>query len=170
MTATVRLQTEARHDALTGVLNRQGLDEHLAGALAEDPDTTLVVFIDLDGFKWVNDVHGHDAGDVVLTEIARRLAGGLRPGDAIGRYGGDEFVAVFRGVPAGGDAGIVARIDATIAGPVTFEGGEWLAAASIGAARLQPGEDLATVLRRADQAMFEAKRERKQALGHHPRR
>jgi diguanylate cyclase (GGDEF)-like protein/PAS domain S-box-containing protein len=165
VTATVRLETEIRQDALTGVLNRFGLDEHLAVVLAAEADRALVVFLDLDGFKPVNDVHGHDAGDQLLVEVARRLNAAVRPGDVVGRYGGDEFVVVCRQVPLGDDAGIVERLVAALGGSIAFEGGEWVASASIGAARPIPGEDLTAVLRRADHAMFEAKRARRRKLG-----
>jgi diguanylate cyclase (GGDEF)-like protein len=165
VTATVRLQTKVRYDALTGVLNRHGLDEHLAAVLAEGSDTTLVVFIDLDGFKPVNDVHGHDAGDQVLREVAERVSSAVRPGDAVGRYGGDEFVVVCRSVPVGDDGRIVARIEEAIGVSVAFEGGAWNAAASIGTARPAPQEHLGSVLRRADQAMFDVKRARRKARG-----
>jgi diguanylate cyclase (GGDEF)-like protein/PAS domain S-box-containing protein len=170
VTATVRLHAEIRHDTLTGVLNRHGLDERLEQMLAEDPDTTLVAFIDLDGFKPVNDQYGHDAGDVVLIEVARRLGEILRPGDAVGRYGGDEFVVVCRGIPRGEDAKIARRIDEAISGTVSVPGGEWQASASVGTTRLSSSGDLAAVMRAADQAMFEAKRERKKALGIESRR
>lgn len=72
-------------------------DRHLVEAeLAEDRDRMVAVFIDLDGFKSVNDSFGHESGDVVLREIATRVAASIRPGDAVGRYGGDEFVVVCR--------------------------------------------------------------------------
>jgi diguanylate cyclase (GGDEF)-like protein len=93
------------------------------------------------------------------------LSAAVRPGDAVGRYGGDEFVVVCRGVPLGDDAHLVARLEAAIGAAVAFDGGEWMAAASIGAARPVPGEDLSSVLRRADQAMFAAKRVRRLDAG-----
>jgi len=160
VTATVRWRAEARRDALTGVLNRHGLDE--LAAEAADP-STLLVFIDLDRFKPVNDEFGHDVGDLVLTEVARRLSASVRPGDAVGRFGGDEFVVVCRDVAPGGEEGIVRRVEEALAGPVAFEGGRWDAAASIGVARFGPGDDLRRVLRRADHAMLEVKRERRRA-------
>lgn len=163
VTATVRLETEARRDALTGVLNRHGLDEAL-GALANERNT-LVVFLDLDGFKPVNDEFGHDTGDVVLTAVARRLSDGVRPGDIVARYGGDEFVVVCRDVEPGEEVDLVGRIEAAVSGPVVFATGQWDAAASIGAARLEPGDDAKAVLRRADRAMLEVKRDRHEAAG-----
>lgn len=168
VTATVRLQTEVRHDALTGVLNRHGLDEALA-ALSADPNT-LVAFLDLDGFKPVNDEFGHESGDVVLAAVARRLSEGVRPGDIVGRYGGDEFVVVCRDVDPGEDAGIVRRIEECLAGPVVFDLGRWDASASIGTARFCPGDDAKAVVRRADHAMLEIKREHHEALGIEARR
>jgi diguanylate cyclase (GGDEF)-like protein/PAS domain S-box-containing protein len=164
VTAAVRLQRQVRHDALTGLLNRQGLAERLDAALAEDPGGTVVVFLDLDGFKMVNDVHGHDAGDQVLAEIGRRLTAALRPGDAVGRYGGDEFVVVCRDAP-GREQVLADRLEEALAGPVTFPGGQWEPAASVGAARPTAGEDLAAVLHRADLAMFAVKRRRKEERG-----
>jgi diguanylate cyclase (GGDEF)-like protein/PAS domain S-box-containing protein len=165
VTATVRLHREVRHDALTGLLNRQGLAEELGRAIVDHRAGSLVVFLDLDGFKMVNDVHGHDAGDLVLVEIGRRLTAALRPGDSVGRYGGDELVVVCREVGDADDALLTARLEAALAGPVAFPGGSWEPAASVGAARPEPGDDLAAVLRRADLAMFAVKRRRKEARG-----
>jgi diguanylate cyclase (GGDEF)-like protein/PAS domain S-box-containing protein len=158
VTIHVRLRREANHDKLTGLLNRQGLDNRLVAALAEDPSGTLLVFFDLDGFKTVNDVHGHDAGDVVLRELGARLAGAVRPSDTVSRYGGDEFVLVCSAVEDDGSAAIVNRLLAVLAAPILFEGGSWAPSASIGTARGEAGDDPATLITRADLAMFEAKR------------
>ena len=162
VTASVRWQSEARHDALTGVLNRHGLDEVLA-ELA-DP-STVVVFIDLDRFKPVNDEFGYDAGDAVLVEVARRLAAVAQPGDVVGRFGGDEFVVVCHGVAPGEDAAEVRRFEEALAGPVFFEGGQWQVTASVGAARHGEVDDLRSVVRRADHAMLDVKREHRLTRG-----
>ncbi|GAA3600982.1 hypothetical protein GCM10022223_15820 [Kineosporia mesophila] len=98
------LTHQATHDALTGLANRAQILGHLAGLLAgedrrrEGAPGTGVLFIDLDGFKLVNDTHGHAVGDQVLCEVADRLTATLRPGDAAGRLGGDEFVVTIEGI------------------------------------------------------------------------
>ena len=161
VTATVRLRSEARHDALTGALNRTVIERAVSTALLGDAGRMLVVFLDLDGFKEVNDLHGHHAGDVVLKAVAARLASAVRPGDLVGRYGGDEFVVVCQSVGTDDALLLVRRLEEALGGPVCFPGGHWQAAASIGTARPQPGDDLGSVLRRADQAMFDQKRHRR---------
>jgi diguanylate cyclase (GGDEF)-like protein len=108
----------------------------------------------------VNDVHGHDAGDVVLREMAARLTSAVRPEDLVGRYGGDEFVVICRSVEASHAATLPHRLEQALEGPIHFPGGHWPASASVGAARPAPGDDLKSVMRRADQAMFEEKRQR----------
>jgi diguanylate cyclase (GGDEF)-like protein/PAS domain S-box-containing protein len=164
VTTTVQLRREASHDQLTGLLNRKGLEDRLLTALHDDPAGTLLVFFDLDGFKAINDVHGHGAGDAVLQELGARLARAVRPTDTVSRYGGDEFVLVCSGVVDDGvDEGtsaIIERLQLVLGTPILFDGGVWQPAASIGTARAEPGDDAATLIHRADLAMFEAKRAR----------
>ena len=123
-----------------------------------------MVFLDLDGFKPVNDVHGHDAGDQVLIAVAARLSAAVRPGDAVGRYGGDEFVVVCRGVPPG-----TRRPHRGAASTQRHRRIRGLRRRRVDRRRLdrhrppRPWGRPASVLRRADQAMFEAKRARRRA-------
>ncbi len=165
VSAAVRLRREAREDPLTGLPNRHGLEEHLQAALAEDPAGTLVLFVDLDGFKVVNDTYGHDAGDAVLAEVARRLRLGLRPEDVVARYGGDEFVAVCSRSAQTDEDVIRERLELALGGPIELGGGSWQPRASIGAARPVEGDDHASLVRRADQAMFAVKRTRSSPRG-----
>ena len=155
---TLRLRREARQDPLTGLLNRQGLTEQLQASLGSEPARTVVLFLDLDGFKAVNDRFGHDAGDTVLREVASRLTTGLRPDDVLARYGGDEFVAVCTVSGTANFDVIRDRLILALGGPIEFEDGNWQPRASIGAARPEPGDTPASLVRRADLAMFEAKR------------
>ncbi len=160
VTATVRLRERADRDPLTGLPNRRAIEEQLAVAVLERPERTVVVFVDLDGFKAVNDAHGHEVGDAVLVSLAERLQASVRPDDTVGRYGGDEFVLIIRGVDPGDEA-IAERLDRALADPVDWDGGCWQPEISIGIARPAPGEDPAAVLRHADHEMFASKRLRK---------
>ena len=101
-----RLHSLAHTDALTGLPNRRALEEHLARQLAEcDTRRLLAVYLlDLDGFKDVNDRHGHDAGDRLLVAIARRLRGSVRAGDQVARLGGDEFVVTVASLAGDAEA------------------------------------------------------------------
>ncbi|MBK5222251.1 MAG: diguanylate cyclase [Acidimicrobiia bacterium] len=164
ITATEQLRHQATHDELTGLSNRSMITAQLEQAMALDPQGALALFIDLDGFKAVNDTYGHDAGDAVLVEIAKRLTSALRPGDHVGRYGGDEFVVVCRGIDDHGADVLVERLrSSTFAQSISFDGGTWLPRASIGHARPDGGADVAAVLRDADHAMFEVKRSQQDA-------
>jgi diguanylate cyclase (GGDEF)-like protein/PAS domain S-box-containing protein len=160
ITTIVRLREAARLDPLTGLLNRAALQAHLRLVLADGRDDAFVLFVDLDDFKQVNDLHGHDGGDVVLAEIARRLQAGVRPDDVVARYGGDEFVVVCRGISPDSVASIRDRLAARLAGPIRFVGGQWEARASIGTTAVVGDEDVDAVLRRADEAMYAVKRAR----------
>jgi diguanylate cyclase (GGDEF)-like protein len=160
VTHAVALRERADHDGLTGLLNRRAMDEILAEAIGSGQDCA-VVFIDLDGFKGVNDTHGHEAGDEVLRVLAARLRRSLRSGDAIARYGGDEFVLLCYGNDdAIDETAICQRIAHSMRGPIELTTGSWPPSGSIGVARPQAGDDVTSVVRRADLAMFAIKQER----------
>ncbi|MBD2328709.1 diguanylate cyclase [Alkalinema sp. FACHB-956] len=153
----------AFHDTLTGLPNRRGLCHHL-NHLFDQPKlpmehTTAVLFIDLDGFKQVNDELGHLIGDELLKQVAQRLVPCLREGDLVARLGGDEFVIVLSSIVDGTVAiAVVERIQAQLKKPFELGGVQIVIGASIGITigKLtdQPPEDL---LREADLAMYSAK-------------
>lgn len=159
----------AERDALTGLANRDVLHSRLATAVANSGDlgaTTgalAVLVVDLDGFKQINDTHGHAAGDAVLRTTAARLRAAVRPGDVVARLGGDEFVVLL--LPAGAEpipAGpIVERFRRAMAEPMTLAGGVRVqVSASLGLASVAAGESGDDLLHRADIAMYVAKRAR----------
>ena len=159
VTVTAQLRHVAEHDPLTGTLNRLGLGRHLEQRLADDSDHgLLIVFLDLDGFKAVNDQHGHVVGDEVLRAVAHRLRQAVRPADLVGRYGGDEFVVLCHDAAVGAEAMICDRIEEALVAPVEWPGGRWYPRASMGTARRRPGDDTAALIRRADEAMYVMKR------------
>jgi diguanylate cyclase (GGDEF)-like protein len=160
--ASRRLRHQASHDALTDLSNRVELYELGARALAgarRDGTLAALLLIDLDRFKEVNDTMGHEQGDRLLVDVARRLRSVLRADDILARLGGDEF-AVLAALPNRGALGEVAtRLHAALARPFDVGGVAIELGASIGIA-LQPdhGDDVSTLLRHADVAMYEAKR------------
>ncbi|WNH43103.1 MULTISPECIES: ligand-binding sensor domain-containing diguanylate cyclase [Xanthomonas] len=159
--ARAALAVKASHDALTGLLNRAGILEALAAQMrrSDAEQTSLAVaMIDLDHFKRINDEHGHLVGDAVLIEVARRLGANLRDADLVGRYGGEELLAVLPGLPTScGDR--LQTLRTIIAGQPLRIGERQLAiTASIGVAWYRPGEPLQQLLARADAALYQAKR------------
>jgi diguanylate cyclase (GGDEF)-like protein len=154
--AEEELRRDATTDPLTGVANRRTFDDRLA-ALIEDGGDPLLLYVDVDNFKAVNDAHGHDVGDEVLRIVARRLAGAVRPGDLVARYGGDEFVVLCPRAPMGAERHIIDRLDESLCTPVSLGTTTWTPVASIGAVRAQNGERPRDMLRRADAAMYEVK-------------
>ena len=146
----------AQHDGLTRLPNRSRLRHRLEGALCGVEPVSLL-FLDLDRFKEVNDTLGHVAGDVLLQRVAQRLLSCVRDGDMVARLGGDEFaVLVMGGSPE--DAGQLAgRLVAALSQPFDLGGQQVAIGASIGIAAAGPGQDADTLVRNADQALYQAK-------------
>jgi diguanylate cyclase (GGDEF)-like protein/PAS domain S-box-containing protein len=153
------LTVRATTDPLTGVANREAVSTALDEALAEPGDTlTAVVFVDLDGFKPINDTHGHDVGDELLRLTAARLRAAVRPDDVVGRIGGDEFLVVSRGHAATETAmALGRRIRTALAEPASLPQGRIALRASIGVACSPSGCDPLDLIRQADQAMYRSK-------------
>ena len=153
----------ACHDALTGLPNRRRLSDRIDQALRRSerqPGTLAVCFLDLDGFKPVNDRYGHEAGDRLLVEMAQRLQAVLRADDTVARLGGDEFVVVLNGLSGLAELDeILRRIAQAVATPIDLGAGQSACVtASIGVAvHPHDGADADALLRYADQAMYRAK-------------
>jgi diguanylate cyclase (GGDEF)-like protein/PAS domain S-box-containing protein len=154
-----RLLHLAGHDSLTGVANRAAFHERLAHVLAARLPDVAVGFCDLDGFKAVNDEHGHHAGDEVLVQVAQRLGATLRAGDALARMGGDEFTVLWRDVPDRAAAEQAAdRLLAAVEEPFVVSTGEVRVGISVGIALAQRGETADSLLSAADAALYDAKK------------
>lgn len=155
-----QLEHRATHDPLTGALNRRAVMAALDETLAVNPSGTAVVFVDLDGFKEVNDLHGHHAGDELLNAVARRLQEATRAGDLVGRLGGDEFVVIAPLVADIAAVGAVAeRVQAALAVPVEVGGRLVVPRGSVGVAwSAAPSVTADRLLTVADRAMYDAKR------------
>jgi diguanylate cyclase (GGDEF)-like protein/PAS domain S-box-containing protein len=159
-----QLERIAHYDPLTGIPNRALLADRMRQAIAHSrrAGTLLAVcYLDLDGFKPINDRYGHEAGDRLLIEIAGRLERCLRGGDTVARLGGDEFVLLFAGIAQPRECLMaIERALDTVARPVELDGRPVTLSASIGVT-LFPEDDATpdTLLRHADQAMYRAKQE-----------
>lgn len=154
----------AHHDSLTGLPNRVLLDDRLAQALAlaeRESSCLALMYMDLDGFKLVNDAYGHEAGDVVLQEVARRIQQSIRSTDTVARVGGDEFVVLLQNVSDDKEAIRVANLlNKEVRRPIALPNGEQgLVALSIGIALYpQHGTTGALLSEHADQAMYQIKK------------
>ena len=153
----------AHSDPLTGLANRKALDRSLAGQFesetTNDPASLTALCLDLDGFKAVNDAHGHAAGDFLLKVVAERLRHAVRKYDEIFRVGGDEFVCVLKDTDSRTTEAIAARIIAALSRPVEIGAARPVAVGvSIGGATVASGREAATLLAKADGALYEAKR------------
>jgi diguanylate cyclase (GGDEF)-like protein/PAS domain S-box-containing protein len=160
--AEAALEHQALHDALTGLPNRTLLRDRLEQAIRQgrrDRSSFALLLLDLDRFKEVNDALGHHAGDQLLQEVARRISGALRESDTVARLGGDEFAVICAGASPEVASTTVARIQSALSRSFTLDGLRIGIAASIGIAYYPDhGEDASTLLRRADIAMYAAKR------------
>jgi diguanylate cyclase (GGDEF)-like protein len=158
-----RMAHLAHHDALTGLPNRLAFLAQMqhGAALARRRDARLaLLFIDLDGFKPINDRYGHETGDLLLQEVARRLGEGVRESDAVARFGGDEFVLLLTDLPAPQAARAVAeKIIARLSAPYRISGVELVVGASVGIALFpDDADDIGALIAQADAAMYDAKR------------
>jgi diguanylate cyclase (GGDEF)-like protein len=154
-----RLLHDARYDTLTALPNRRAIFERLELALGrrEDGSRVAALFVDLDGLKKLNDTLGHDRADEVIREIAQRLRPALRADDFVGRFGGDEFIAIAEGIDdAEQAAALAARLLEATSAPVRGLDGTTVTA-SIGIALVDGDADAAEAIRRADTAMYRAK-------------
>jgi diguanylate cyclase (GGDEF)-like protein/PAS domain S-box-containing protein len=157
----LELERRAAHDALTHLPNRSALYEHLHRLLqAPERKQVSVLFADLDGFKAINDEHGHKVGDQVLTQVAQRLQAAVRADDMVARLGGDEFVIVQTSeldMPANVQT-LIDRITTALAQPVQTGAEPQHVHLSIGTCTAQDGQTVDDLLSSADRAMYQAKR------------
>lgn len=156
------LLATTHRDALTGVANRRGFEDVMERVLARRGDRAVgIAFIDLDGFKAVNDTHGHSAGDAVLIEVAHRLTALVRDGDTVARFGGDEFAVLLPGITPIGLANACERMHAAIGRPIEADGVLVQVGASIGLASApRDGDTLEGLVARADARMYRQKESR----------
>ncbi|MDE2050855.1 MAG: EAL domain-containing protein [Gammaproteobacteria bacterium] len=166
MSAEQQARELALQDPLTGLANRRQFDEALAAAVLAPPaagNAHAVLLLDLNGFKRINDVHGHGAGDQVLIAVAHRLRGAIRGGHLVARLGGDEFVVLARQLAGAESATSIAnRITQVFDEPVSVAGVKHTVGAAIGISLVPVNaETAADALRMADVALYRAKAERR---------
>jgi diguanylate cyclase (GGDEF)-like protein len=155
------LAHQAAHDALTGLANRRTLIDHLE---VRPNAATVLLYVDLDRFKEVNDRYGHAAGDAVLVEVAARLLREVRAGDLVARLGGDEFAVLCRRLEPDAATQLADRLALAVERPIEWAGALLSVSASIGMAtgeQCDSGDDL---INTADNAMFVAKRRGRTAM------
>ena len=161
-TRNAELDRVSRIDMLTNIYNRRHLDEHLRSVIsaARRHDRTIgVLLVDIDHFKDVNDEHGHLAGDAVLREVAARLQAAMRTEDALGRWGGEEFLAVLTDTPPQGVRTMAERLRQVIAAaPFTLDDGSQIRV-TVSVGHTNGTDDAEVLVHRADDALYVAKAE-----------
>lgn len=158
-TKTELMELQATTDPLTGVANRRRLDDEIGRLVAQArryDQPFSVVLLDLDGFKDVNDIHGHEVGDRVLVETVDRLQAAIREADLLGRWGGEEFLLLAASTAHQAACALAERCRRAIADSPMQHGGVTVTA-SLGVASLGRDDDARALLRRADLAMYTAK-------------
>ena len=157
--AQTQLALQASQDALTGLANRRSVDSHLDLRLKHETPFSMI-YLDLNGFKKINDTYGHQAGDDLLKQVGERLRLAFRATDLVGRWGGDEFVALVEANLADTQAH-VARVAERLSKEFVISIGETeqrvSVSAAVGVATWRPGESIAAVLQRADAEMYQHK-------------
>ena len=152
---------QASHDPLTGLPNRLLVLERLNSWIRQPPNdsavSTAVLFIDVDRFKWVNDAHGHAAGDELLMHISRVLQRSVRRDDLVGRLSGDEFIVITRTTGIEVTCQLAQRIIGAIRRPIRVAGAELSHSASVGISFATPNDSASSVIENADMAMYRAK-------------
>jgi diguanylate cyclase (GGDEF)-like protein/PAS domain S-box-containing protein len=153
----LQIRSELRTDPVTGVLSRAGLQHDLDDGHSGQT-SYAVLMADLDGFKAINDRHGHEVGDRVLAEAARRMQSAVREVDVVGRLGGDEFLICLAETSLDEAVAVARRLVDALAHPIDVDGTPICATVSVGVAQADPGCVLREQVARADQAMYDAKR------------
>lgn len=156
-----RLDHLAHHDELTGLANRTKLYDELNEVASNYHDSAAefgVIYLDLDGFKLVNDTYGHDAGDEVLKQVAERLQSQVRVSDLVARLSGDEFVILVSPTNKHTMTVLAERLITALKQDIIYKGQKLHVGVSIGIHLVNNGQrDIATILKNADSAMYQAK-------------
>jgi diguanylate cyclase (GGDEF)-like protein len=167
----VQARTEAATDALTGLTNRGAFDRALASwidAAATSGTTFALALVDIDDFKTVNDTHGHPVGDRVLVSAARILTGGVRSKDVVSRYGGDEFAVMLEQMTAAQARQRLSALLESMAPSYAYEQngvtGAVTFSLSVGVTDVHPGDTPEAMVKRADEALYAAKRKGKKRV------
>ncbi|HEX5110689.1 MAG TPA: GGDEF domain-containing protein [Vicinamibacterales bacterium] len=160
----VSVQQEASLDALTGIANRRAFERAVREVLASSQHELIVALLDLDEFKAVNDLGGHPAGDSALQAVARTLRSSVRKNDVVARIGGDEFALVAIGATLRVTEQRIKSIVSTLSNIPTGLAAPATVSVSCGMAEYSAGDTFESLLRRADQALYEAKKQGKRRL------